>query len=117
VRDAAVGLLLTAAVTGVLWIAWGWVGVPPGLVFGGLATVLHVLAVALLRSALDAPFGKLMLRWVGGMALRLAGVVVFALAVLTKESLFPALPTAIAYLGVLLPLMATEMNLLRKRLG
>ena len=44
------------------------------------------------------------------------GVALFAVAVVAMRDRFQPAPSAIAYLGVLLPLMGLEMNLLRKRL-
>ena len=48
-----------------------------------------------------------------GMGLRLMGVGVFAVAVTIQGDRFPAIPSAIGYVGVLLPLMVSEMRLIR----
>ncbi len=54
-----------------------------------------------------------MARWGMGMGLRLLGVMLFAAAVLANRELFPPLPTAFGYLGVLLPLLFMEARLVR----
>ncbi len=112
-KDAGLGLALTAGVTGVLYLVWGPSAVVPGVVFGLLATAVSVAAVTLLRGGLRGPYAKTMARWAMGMAVRLVGVLLFAVAVLWRPDLFPALPTAVGYLGVLIPLLFYEMRLLR----
>ena len=111
--DAGIGLALTAVVSGIVWVFWGQEEVIPAATFGMLATLIHVAAVALLKSGLKKPFSILMWRWVAGMGLRLLGVVLFALAVFGQGDRFPAIPTAIGYAGVLLPLMFAEMRFIR----
>ncbi len=112
-KDLGIGLGITAVVAGLLWFLWSPSVVLPAVAFGILATLIHVAAVALLKSGLKRPFGILMWRWVMGMGLRLAGVALFAVAVYAAGDTFPAIPTAIGYVGVLLPLMWTEMRLIR----
>ncbi len=112
-RDALIGIALTALITGVVWVFWGSSAIMPTAVFGLLAAGIHVAAVALLKSGLRQSFGTLMWRWSMGMGLRLIGVVLFAVAVTLQGDRFPAIPTAIGYVGVLLPLMLTEMRLIR----
>ncbi len=106
------GAVLTAAVTFVLWLGWGRPGVVPGLVFGGLATTFQVVAVSVLRPYRDAPMAEFAWRWLVGVALRFVGIVGIVLAVLANRALFPPLPTALAYLGVLIPLLFTETRFL-----
>ncbi len=112
-RDLGFGILLTVVVTALMVLAWGREALIPGLSFGLLATAIHVAAVALLKPALTGSYGKLMSRWGMGMGLRLVGVGMFALAVLREPQLFPALPTAVGYLAVLIPLLFFETRLLR----
>lgn len=112
-RLVVAGAGLTLLVTGLLWLVWGRSAVVPGVAFGMLATAIQLAAVALLKSATSQPFGTLMARWGVGMGLRLLGVVLFAVAALANRELFPPLPTAFGYLGVLLPLLFTETRFLR----
>ncbi len=112
-RDLGVGLVLTAVVTGVMYLVWGSEALVPGLTFGLLAAVINAVAVALLKSGLKGTYAKTMAWWAMGMGLRLLGVALFTLAVVREPELFPALPTAIGYVGVLLPLLFYEMRLLR----
>ena len=113
-RDLGVGILLTAGVTAALFLVWGQEALLPGAVFGLLAAGISAAAVALLKPALRSEFGAALARWGMGMALRLVGVGLFVLAVVWEPERFPALPTAIAYIGVLIPLLFYEMRLLRK---
>lgn len=103
------GAALTAAVTVALWMAWGRSALLPGLVFGALATGIQWASVAVLRPVWGEPaFAKFVERWGIGMALRLGGVVLFLVVVLVDRRLFPPLPTALGYLGVVIPLLFLE---------
>jgi len=113
VKSAWLGLALTVVVTAVLTVAFGRQAVVPGLTFGGLATVIQFAAVLVVRPAMDGPTTELMKRWGFGMGLRFLGVVAFVVAVLWSRDIFPPLTTAIAYLGVLVPLLFTELRLLK----
>lgn len=108
----AVGLGLTAAVTGMLWLVWGQTALIPGATFGVLATVVQTVAVAMVRPVWTAPFDRFAVRWLAGIGLRLLGVAAIVVVVLLRRDLFPPLPTAFAYLGVLIPLLFTETRFL-----
>ena len=54
-----------------------------------------------------------MRRWAMGMGLRLGGIVLFVVAVVADRALFPPVPSAAGYLGVLIPLLFLEARLLR----
>lgn len=107
------GVALTLGVTGVLVIGWGRAALVPGVVFGSLATAIQVVAWIIVRPVLGAPFASFLKRWGVGMGLRLAGVALFAVAVMVNRELFPPLPTAFAYVGVLIPLLFMETRWLR----
>jgi hypothetical protein len=96
-----------------LTLATGRQALVPGLTFGGLATVLQLVAVLVVKPAMDGPTNELMNRWGIGMGLRFLGVVLFVVAVLLSRDIFPPLTTAIAYLGVLVPLLFTELRLIK----
>ncbi len=113
-RDLGLGVLLTAALGGlVVWPVWGSAAAVSAVACGLFATVLHFGAVELLKGGLGASFEKLMARWAMGLGLRLAGVVVFGTAIYLAEDVFPALPSAVGFGGVLLPLLFSEVRLLR----
>ncbi len=112
-KSVWLGLGLTALVTAILALTFGQQAVIPGLTFGVLATIIQLVAVLLVKPVLDAPFKDLMARWAIGMGLRLAGVVLFVVAVLSTRDIFPPLPTAFAYLGVIVPLLFTEIRLIK----
>jgi hypothetical protein len=107
------GLALTAGVTAVLWLAWGEAAVLPGVAFGLLATAIQVASAALIRPAAHGEFKVLIRRWGIGVGLRLGGVAAFVVAVGVRRDLFPPLPTAFGYLGVVVPLLFTEIRFLR----
>ncbi len=111
-RTALYGVGLTALVTATLWAIWGAPALVPGISFGLLATGIQVVAVRLLRTGGDE-FGRTMARLGMGMGLRLVGVVLFAVAVVVWRGVFPPLPTAFAYLGVVVPLLFLEIRLAR----
>jgi hypothetical protein len=48
--------------------------------------------------------------WLWGTALRFGGVILLAVAVLLNRKLFPPLPAALGYLGVLIPLLVLELR-------
>jgi len=112
-KDAGIGIAITVVVSALVWLVWDPSAVMATAAFGLLATAIHVAAVALLKSGLKQSFGTLMWRWAMGMGLRLVGVGLFAVAVTVQGDRFPPIPTAIGYVGVLLPLMLSEMRLIR----
>ena len=109
---AAVGLGLTVVVTAILWLGWGRAAVVPGLTFGGLATGIQVAAVAAVKPVWNEAYERFAWRWAMGMGLRLVGVAAIVLAVVLDPNLYPPLPTAFAYLGVLVPLLFAETRFL-----
>ncbi len=112
-KRLALGLSLTALAAVLLGATSGRRVAVAGLGFGLLATGIHLAAVRLLRPALRGSLKQLAVRESLGMALRLAGVGVWLAAVLVDRETFPALPTAGAYLGVLIPLLFMEIRFLR----
>ena len=111
--ELGLGLGLTAAFGVGSWLLGGPTAAAAAAGFGVLATVIHLVAVALIKPAIEGPYRKLMARWAMGMTLRLLGVAVFLIVVTVKRELVPPLPAAIGYVGVLLPLLFSEMRLLR----
>ncbi len=112
-KSVWLGVALTGIVTAVLTLAFGPQALVPGLCFGGLATIIQFFAVLLVKPYLNGELKMLMVRWGYGMGLRLLGVVLFVVAVLAARDIFPPLPTAFAYLGVLVPLLFTEIRLIK----
>ena len=112
-KGLGLGIVLTALVTGLLYMGWASDALIPGLVFGLLATGIQVASVALVRPAFAGETVRLMKRWGLGMLLRGLGVALVAAAVMLDSALFPPLPTAFAFLGVLVPLLFLEVRLVR----
>jgi hypothetical protein len=113
VKALALGLVLTVVVSGILALTWGRDAVLPGLVFGLVATGIQATSVALVRPVFDGETTRLLKRWGWGMLLRFLGVALVAVAVTLDRALFPPLPTALAFLGVLVPLLFMEVRLVR----
>jgi hypothetical protein len=113
VKGLGLGLALTTAVTSLLVLGWGSEALLPGVVFGLVATAIQVLSVALVRPVFAGETVRLLKRWGLGMLLRVAGVALVAVAVSLDGALFPPLPTAFAFLGVLVPLLFLEVQLVR----
>jgi hypothetical protein len=107
------GLGLTVGVTAIMVLFWGWEALIPGVVFGLLSTGTQLAAHRLLVATKDAPFAQLAQRWLAGMTLRLAGIALVFTAIGLDRELFPPLPTVIGYLGVVIPLLFTEVRLFR----
>jgi hypothetical protein len=107
------GLGLTVLVSGLLALGWGRDALLPGLIFGLIATAIQTASVALVRPAFHGETGRLLKRWGWGMLLRVIGVALVAGAVTLDRTLFPPLPTAFAFLGVLVPLLFMEVRLVR----
>jgi hypothetical protein len=112
-KELGLGIALTLLVSGLLMLGWGQDALLPGLVFGLIATAIQVIAVALVRPAFSGETVRLLKRWGLGMLLRFLGVALVAVAVTLDRTLFPPLPTAFAFLGVLIPLLFMEARLVR----
>ncbi len=112
-RVLAAGVALTALVTALLarWLGDG--ALVPAAVFGFIATGIQAVAHRLALVGLDQPRMVFPKGWLYGMGLRLAGVVLVAVAVVAKRSVFPPLPTAFGFLGVLVPLLFLELRATR----
>jgi hypothetical protein len=112
-KGLGLGIALTVLVSGLLVRGWGRDALLPGLVFGLVATAIQVISVELVRPAFAGETVRLLKRWGVGMLLRVVGVALVALAVTLDRALFPPLPTAFAFLGVLVPLLFMEVRLVR----
>lgn len=112
-KGLALGIGLTVLVTGLLVLGWGQDAMLPGVVFGMIATVIQTVSVALVRPVYSGETARLLKRWGLGMLLRVFGVALVAVAITIDRTLFAPLPTAIAFLGVLVPLLFMEVRLVR----
>jgi hypothetical protein len=104
------GAVLVALVTALSALFLGGAGA--GAAAGGFGLVALAIQVIAHRLASGpvvprAPFPA---GWLWGTALRFGGVVLLAVAVLLNRRLFPPLPAALGYLGVLIPLFVLELR-------
>lgn len=96
-----------------LVLVWGSGALVAAGLFGLLATALQTLARWLVRGVRPAQFEAFACRWAYGMGLRMLGIVLIAVAVSVDPSVFPPLPTAFGFLGVLIPLLFSELQPVR----
>ena len=115
-RQAALGVTLTAAASAVSWWLGGVAAAVATLAAGILATGIETVALRLLLPALEPPFERLVKRWAYGLGLRLGGVGLVGVAVVRWPAQFPPLPTALGFVAVLIPLLFGEMRLVVTRL-
>lgn len=108
-----VGLLLTALWAGVANQIWGTQAAFAAAVFGGVALVIQMVSLGLMKSVRGAKFDKFIARWGIGMGLRFVGVVLIAVASGFDKAHFPPVPVAVGFLGVLIPLLIYEVRLIR----
>lgn len=113
IRCFALGVLLTAVVTSLMWAGFGRVAVLPVVMFGLLATAIQMMALRSLKAGWVGS-NREFLQGVGaGMALRMLGVVLVLVAIVADRGRFPPLPTALGFLGVLIPLLFLEVRFVR----
>ena len=107
------GLGLTALVTVLMVLIWGRVAILPGVVFGVVATLIQVAALRALKQGWRGDTAALFKSFGVGLGLRLLGVVVLGAAIGLFRPQFPPVPSAIGFLGVLVPLLFLEVKLVR----
>ena len=109
------GVLLAGIASGIAYRLWGTQAAVAAGVFGGLATLIQLGALALLKPVRGSgvPVQRFLGRWGAGMGLRLLGVVAIALAAGLDPRHFPPLAVALGFLGVLLPLLFFEVRVIR----
>ncbi len=115
-KHALLGAMLTAGLAAVAWSVWGGAAGLAALAAGALATALETGALALLTPGLVPPYEKLLKRWAMGLGLRVLGVALVGVGVVRFREQFPPLPTAIGFLGVLIPLLFHEVRILLGRM-
>ena len=109
----AMGLGLTVVIGAVAAFVWGGSGAVGAVAFGVLATAVQTAAVASVQPARTAPLPVFMRQWGIGMGFRLLGIVAFAVAVALRPEVFQPIPSALGYLGVVIPLLFAETRSLR----
>jgi len=113
VKVLAIGLVLTLVVTSALVATWGREALLPGVVMGVLATSLQWEATRRLRRDFLGATPEFLRAMGAGMVLRLLGVLLMLGAIVADRERFPPLPTALGFLGVVIPLLYMEVRLVR----
>jgi hypothetical protein len=105
------GAVCAIAVSGAALAIWGRRGVIGAATFAAVATGLQLLAAQLMaRTGKPAALDHLTV-YVIGVFLRLLGVVLFGVAVALCRGTFAPWPSALGYLGTVLPLLYLETKL------
>jgi hypothetical protein len=107
------GVALTVLVTVVLVLYWGRAALLPGLAFGAMSTAIEGVALTRLRRTWHERGTGPLKGFAEGMGLRLAGVAALATAIVIDRTVFPPLPSALGFLGVLVPLLFLEVRWVR----
>jgi hypothetical protein len=113
VKVVAIGLGLTLGVTALLVVVWGRVALVPGVLMGLLATAIQWAATRRLRRDFHGATPEFLRAMGTGMALRMLGVVLMLVVIVADRGRFPPLPTALGFLGVVVPLLFLEVRLVR----
>lgn len=103
------GSVLIALVAGLSALVFGGQGAFAAAAFGLLALGIQAGAHWLARGP-TLPRAAFPAGWLWGVALRFGGVVILGVAVVVNRQLFPPLPAALGYLGVLIPLLVLELR-------
>ena len=93
--------------------AAGSTGAAAALIGASIATAAQIVAVALLRPAMNAGTPQFQQRWVLGMAVRFGSFLVLAVVMVTLKHALPPLWMAIGYIGTMLTLLFAETRFLR----
>lgn len=105
------GAVCTLVVSGVAVAIWGRGALVGAASFGAVATALQLVAAQLMaRTGKPAALDHLTV-YVIGVFLRLLGVVLFGVAVALDRATFAPWPSALGYLGTILPLLYLETKL------
>ena len=112
-RTLAAGIALTIIASGIAKALWGPAALMPAAVFGALSTAIQLAANWCNARWVPGPKTVFPKGWLYGMALRLGGVVLFAAAAFGWGALFLPLPTAVGFLGVIVPLLFLELGTMR----
>ena len=110
---AGSGAVLALGIAGLGLAAGGRGAATAALTGAVLAGLAQVAAVLLLRPAMGAPTPVFMQRWLAGMAVRGASVLVLAALLVMLRDRLPVLWMAAGYLGLLLPLLFVETRFLK----
>jgi hypothetical protein len=100
-------------VTALLVVVWGRVALVPGVLMGLLATAIQWAATRRLRRDFHGATPEFLRAMGTGMALRMLGVVLMLVVIVADRGRFPPLPTALGFLGVVVPLLFLEVRLVR----
>ena len=90
---------------------WGRTGMTAAASFGALATIVQLVAAQLMARTGQPAALDHMTVYVIGVFLRLLGVVLLGVAVSLDRATFPPWPSALGYLGTILPLLYLETKL------
>ncbi len=94
--------------TGLCGLLLGAPAARAALVVGGIALGLQLLGERLVHRTGQRPTVDNLMVYVIGFGLRVVGVVVLGILVTVRREQFPPLPSAVGYLGTVIPLLVLE---------
>jgi hypothetical protein len=104
----AIATLVVAASAAAIWGRAGAIGAAAS---GGVATALQLIAArAMERTGIPAALDHLAVYGMG-VVLRMSGVLLLGMAIGLDRTAFPPVPSAVGYLGTILPLLYLETRL------
>jgi hypothetical protein len=112
-KTALIGTVFVTIVGIISTLAWGREALTGAVSFGVFALGIQVVAVSQLKKGWGGKFPEVLEKFGIGMGMRLAGVVVWAGVVSRWSEIFLPLPSAMGFLGVLIPLLYMELKLVK----
>lgn len=107
------GAACTLVLCAISVVVWGRGAIPGATVFGAVATLLQMTAASLMaRTGVPAALDHLKVYAIG-VLLRFGGVALLGVAIAVDRRLFVPWPSAVGYVGTILPLLYLETRLAR----
>ena len=106
------GAASTVVVTSLSTAIWGRAAIVAAATFGGVATVMQMVAARVMAQAGTPSIDHLRV-YALGLVFRLLGIVILGVVVSLDRTTFPPLASAAGYLGTVLPLLYLETRLSR----
>lgn len=110
IRTAITGLVLTGVAAALVGLGFGRATLGPVVGFGLLATLVQMAAGEALAARRGGTPADLLKGYGIGMGLRLVSLVILMVVLVARRDTIEALPTALGFLGVLIPLLFLEVR-------
>jgi hypothetical protein len=107
------GVVCAGLIGAIAAVVWGEPGCRAAVLMGGVALAMQLLAARAMAKTGESPTPEHLKVYGIGVILRLSGVIVLFLAVHFDRTVFQPLPSALGYVGTVLPLLYLETRLAR----